>query len=219
MGLASAMPAVCSAIGGSKFTDLAKVDMSGRSGPKNGSTVTFTFAFFEAFSGLGPEDRAKQQPPRPILPRRDAAPSPGTSYDLSSALVLLSCVKSKRVTPSPARDLYTSPLFTKARAVIEANGAEWRILSALHGLVHPRDVIEPYEETLNRKGVAARMVWAEEVLAQLLPLAENYGRVVFFAGANYREFLQDPLRRQGICVDVPMRGLSLGRQLAWLSQS
>lgn len=221
MRLTSAMPAVCSAIGSTKFADLAGVTLSARAGPKNGSTVTFTFALSELSqhgqlrSTPRPEPLKEVQAPKAHL-HRSPRLAPAETLNLSGALVLLSCVKSKRSNASPARDLYVSDLFKKSRAVVEAQDAEWRILSALHGLVDPDQVIEPYEYTLKGKGVGARRAWAEEVLQQLLPLATRFGRVVFFAGETYREFLQEPLRQSGVIVEVPMQGLSLGQQLAWL---
>ena len=207
MRLTSAMPAVCSAVASSKFAHLAHVTVLGRTGPKNGSTVTFTFSL----SGASGEAQVPKARPQERTERR------ANGCDLSGALVLVSCVKSKRLAPAPARELYTSPLFTMARAIVEHQGAEWRILSALHGLVDPNQVIEPYEHTLKGKSVSARRSWAEGLLPQLLPLAKEFGRVVFFAGEDYRAFLQEPLRRSGVSVEVPMQGLSLGQQLAWLS--
>lgn len=44
MGLQNAMPAVCSAIGSSKFNDFAGVKLIDRQGPANSSTVRFRFA-------------------------------------------------------------------------------------------------------------------------------------------------------------------------------
>lgn len=43
MALASAMPAVCSAIGSLKFEALASATLTGRSGPTNGANVFFRF--------------------------------------------------------------------------------------------------------------------------------------------------------------------------------
>ena len=137
--------------------------------------------------------------------------------DLRGALSLVSCVKSKRAHSAPPRDLYTSPLFTMARDLIESQGAKWRVLSALYGLVDPDTIIDPYDRTLKRMGIAERRVWASNVLTDLLPLAENFGCVVFFAGERYREFLTEPIKRRGVLVKVPMEGLRQGEQLAWLS--
>ena len=41
--------------------------------------------------------------------------------------------------------------------------------------------------------------------------------VVMLAGKRYREFLMDYLMRRADGVDVPMAGLSIGRQLQWLA--
>ena len=85
------------------------------------------------------------------------------------AVYLVSCVSQKRVTPSPAKDLYTSPLFRKARAYVERTGLPWFVLSAKYGLVHPDDVIAPYDLTLNTMGVSDRRRWAGRILTQLEP--------------------------------------------------
>jgi len=40
--------------------------------------------------------------------------------------------------------------------------------------------------------------------------------VVFLAGKDYREYLEKLLHDQGISTEVPMEGLGLGQQKAWL---
>ena len=52
-------------------------------------------------------------------------------------ICLVACVKGKRGAPAPAKDLYRSPWFRKARRYVEQSGAPWFILSDKHGLVHP----------------------------------------------------------------------------------
>ena len=132
-------------------------------------------------------------------------------------LYLISCVAAKTSTPSPARALYTSPWFRKARAWVEGQGAEYRILSAEHGLVDPDAVVAPYERTLNKMRVADRRAWAERVLGQLDALDLRGRQVIFLAGKRYREFLSPALQGQGVVVSVPMVGLGIGKQLAWLN--
>ncbi len=138
--------------------------------------------------------------------------------DLSDALVLVSCVKSKLPHSAPARELYTSALFRKSRDLVETTGARWFILSSQYGLVAPDEVIAPYEFTLNSLGNTDRETWAAKVLEKLLPIADGYRRVVFLAGARYREFLIEPLRKRGLIVETPMEHLRRGEQLAWLSE-
>ena len=53
-------------------------------------------------------------------------------------VALVSCVKSRRPEPAPARDLYTSPLFRAMRRYAESHADAWYILSAKHGLVDRR---------------------------------------------------------------------------------
>lgn len=136
---------------------------------------------------------------------------------------LVACAKTKARTASAARALYRSPWFTKARAYVEATGSPWFILSAEHGLVHPDTVLGPYERTLVGMDRAARLAWAREVHGQLLVrrlLPPFVSRVVFLAGEAYCDPLADWISVRGRCpetVEVPMQGLGLGQQLAWLT--
>ncbi len=90
----------------------------------------------------------------PVAPVR---PSP-------SPIHLVACVAGKLDHPAPARELYTSPWFQKARAYVERQGGQWFILSAKHGLIGPEEVIEPYDETLARMSAAARRLWGARVI-------------------------------------------------------
>jgi hypothetical protein len=80
---------------------------------------------------------------------------------------LVGCVKGKGPTAAPAGELYTSPLFVGRRRFVEGSCDRWFILSALHGLIDPNEVIEPYDASLVSAGVAERRAWAERVLASL----------------------------------------------------
>lgn len=133
-------------------------------------------------------------------------------------IALVSCVKSKRPTPTRAADLYTSPLFRGLRRYAERVSDAWYILSAEHGLVHPDTILAPYERTLNKMSKAARATWAERVRGQLLEVLPKGAEVVVLAGVRYREGLVGFLNEQGFSVSIPLEGLSFGRQLQWLSE-
>lgn len=133
-------------------------------------------------------------------------------------LCLVSCVKTKLPNRAPARQLYVSDWFHKARAVVEARGWPWRILSAKYGLVDPEMVIEPYEMTLNKMPKNERVEWSRRVMRALDPNLSGVGSVVIFAGMKYREFLVPELCARGITVHIPMEGLRNGEQLAQLNR-
>ena len=212
MGLANSMPAVCSAIGNKKFAEVANVRLAQRTGPANGANVYFWF------------ELDAQPTPEYLVPAtsgpdpKAASPEKKSTLELDGALILVSCVKSKLAHAATARTLYTSAWFRGVRELVESSGARWFVLSSHYGLVGPDAVIAPYDYTLNSLGVAARKAWGKKVLDELLPQMEGYGRIVMFAGDRYREFLVGPLEHRGIIVDVPMKSLRRGEQLAWLNQ-
>ncbi len=130
-------------------------------------------------------------------------------------------MKTKRSSPSPARDLYDSTLFRGRRRFVEATCDRWFILSAKHGLVAPDEVLAPYEETLNDKSSSAKRQWAAAVLARLAKLVDISGTVFeVHAGAEYRNYgLVDELRRRGAIIEIPAAHLSQGEQLAFYAGS
>lgn len=135
---------------------------------------------------------------------------------------LVSCVKSKLDHPAPARDLYVSPLFRGARHAAERSCDRWFILSALHGLVPPDRVLEPYEKALANASVAERRAWSERVLGELnATLGASMRGAVFeiHAGTAYEAFgLSAGLRRSGATVELPLAGLRQGERLRWYAQ-
>lgn len=62
---------------------------------------------------------------------------------------LVGCASQKLRRAAPARELYVSQLFKKASAYAEKTCDRWYILSAKHGLVHPDEVLEPYDVKLD----------------------------------------------------------------------
>jgi hypothetical protein len=131
------------------------------------------------------------------------------------ALHLVACVKEKAASPAPAADLYRSTWFRKARAYVDGLGAPWFILSAMQGLVAPDQVISPYERTLVSMSAADRRNWGEGVVRQLEELEyASTAPIVVLAGTRYREPLTAWLGSRAV---VPMAGLAIGQQLAWLT--
>lgn len=135
-------------------------------------------------------------------------------------IYLVSCVGKKHDRAMPAKDLYASEWFCKAREYVERRSGVWYILSAKLGLVEPDQVIEPYEQTLNRMPIADRRAWARRVRDQMdarLPSGSGQGgQCIVLAGTRYREFLMDYLNDR-FKVQVPMDRLASGKQLQWLT--
>jgi hypothetical protein len=137
--------------------------------------------------------------------------------DLMKKIVLISCVSQKRPYRSKAKDLYISALFKKNMEYARRlNPDAIYILSAKYGLLDLETEIEPYNVTLN--GLLAREVrdWSSRVIQQLRNVSDiQQDHFIFLAGQNYRKYLVPYLASY----DVPMEGLSIGKQLHFLSGS
>lgn len=133
-------------------------------------------------------------------------------------IAFVACVGKKGVTAAPARSLYTSAWFVKARCFAEQHADAWYILSALYGLVAPDQPLEPYEQTLNTMPRHERQRWAAQVWWAIVQVADIGDRLVFLAGQRYRELVVPVLAGLEYTIEVPMLGLGIGRQLAWLKR-
>lgn len=142
---------------------------------------------------------------------------PGGGRAETPHLVLIGCVKTQLPGLAPAEELFVSPLFRRRREFAERSGRPWFVLSSRHGLVHPAQVIEAYDLCLARQPIASRRQWGRLIVAQLEAAVGNLAErtVEVHAGSAHLDPIALPLRDRGVAVVAPLRGLSLGRHLAW----
>lgn len=142
------------------------------------------------------------------------------NLDPAKPFLLVGCSAQKLATPAEAQDLYQGDLFRKARAYAEALGADWRILSAKYGLLHPADVIEPYDLCLDRLCTAELRDWGHNVGCRLhIMLLGDKRPITVLAGRTYRDPVFSSLqgRLYADQVVAPLAGLGIGQQKAWLN--
>lgn len=133
--------------------------------------------------------------------------------------VLVGCSLHKLDKPAPAKDLYQGDLFLKAREYAESIGADWRILSARFGLVHPEDVIPPYDVCLDKMRAEQVRDWGHRTGIRLhLMLLGDKRQIIVLAGKSYRDPLFSSLQGRLYAAQVmaPLAGLGIGQQKAWL---
>jgi hypothetical protein len=161
----------------------------------------------------------RDHPPGQALPPPTSAePQPlATTGGGDADVILVTCVKRKRPSPSAAKDLYVSPLFLRERAYAEATGRPWFILSAEHGLVAPDEWLAPYERRLPDTPREYREVWGRWVAARLgLLVGSLSGKTIeVHASEEYVRAIVGPLRAADAVLLAPLTGLSLGERLQW----
>ncbi len=176
------------------------------------------------FIRVGTVTRQRPQPASSatLLPTRVLAPEDARhgANEAPADIVLISCGKTKVNHPVPARDLYVSVPFRKARAYAERSGAPWFILSAKHRLVKPDEILEPYDLRLADTSRAYRAEWAAIVVERLREFAGplEAKRVEVLAGEDYLAPIRSRLRDRGAVVLEPLHGLTQGRRLVWFDR-
>ena len=135
---------------------------------------------------------------------------------MSKKIVLISCASQKLPVPARAENLYISQLFRLSLCYAKSLKPDnIYILSAKYGLVRLDQIIAPYNKTLNEMGIDARKSWADNVLADLSPVASlDNDEFIILAGTRYREFLAPYIRNK----KIPLEGLTIGRQLQRLHE-
>ncbi|MBU4205216.1 hypothetical protein KKH26_03535 [Patescibacteria group bacterium] len=133
---------------------------------------------------------------------------------MTKTIVLISCVSKKLNYRAKVKDLYISPLFKYSLAYArKLNPDAIYILSAKHGLVGLNEYIEPYNETLNEKGVHEIKEWSEKVITQISAKHDlKKDMFIFLAGNNYRNYILPYIKN----CEIPLKGLGIGQQLAFL---
>jgi hypothetical protein len=132
-------------------------------------------------------------------------------------IILIPCVSKKLNQKSKAECLYISPLFKKNLQYAKSlHPDKIYILSAKHGLLKIDEEVEPYEKTLNKMNIDEIKKWSESVLDQLRKVSNLYDdKFIFLTGDNYRKFLLPHIKNY----EIPMKGLSIGKQLKWLTEN
>jgi hypothetical protein len=149
-------------------------------------------------------------------------------------IVLIGCGKEKQLVACAAKELYIGPLFTARRRYAERSGRPWLIVSALHWVLRPSRVIEPYDK---RMPIALRLAydWAlcfRNSLTVTITRAPTrwvaFNPVLGFrepvcleihAGADYVNPIQEAFRgNRMIGIEHPVAGMGIGEQLRFYKE-
>jgi hypothetical protein len=165
---------------------------------------------------LGFEIVAAPRASAPTAPRGRYLESAAAPTDKTAEIVLVGCVKMKADVALRAEELYVSPLFKRRRTFAE-RAQQWFILSALHGLVEPSQVLEPYDMALAAQSRSYRQVWGRGVVEALRDRVGSVsGRTIdIHAGSAYADAILPLLEAEGAIVSWRFRGLTQGEHLAW----
>lgn len=132
-------------------------------------------------------------------------------------IAIIGCGAKKRPTRSPARQLYTGPLFTDALGYAEAQGFDLiLILSAYYGLLDLEREVEPYDLVLAELGPVRLLALGAHVRSVLLFRAEAPAELTILAGADYAELLR-PLAAEGWTLHEPLAGFTQGARRSWFA--
>ena len=129
-------------------------------------------------------------------------------------VVLISCTKSKRISPCEAQLLYDkSTKFKKSLAYAKAISDDIYVISAKHGLISLDTIIAPYDETLKGQKQKIKTAWGNRVANQISELYDvNKTKFLILAGRDYYAPLQSHLPH----IQLPLYRLNQGNSLAKL---
>jgi hypothetical protein len=88
-------------------------------------------------------------------------------------------------------------------------------------LLDPETKIDPYNYTLNDLSKEQIISWSNNVHKQIIEAIGDSKEVEIsiYAGDKYRKFLVPLLEKDGFKVNIPLKGLGIGQQLAWFKNN
>ena len=149
---------------------------------------------------------------KPLLSRKN-----GKDGKEIEKTILVACGSKKQAHKSKAEYLYISSLFRKSRDYAQLSEHPWYILSGKHGLLKPNSIIEPYDVSLKRLGNQEQKHWAKKVLKSLDEVGTRGNVITFLAGQTYRKNLVPALLNRGYSIEIPLKGMPIGKQISWLT--
>ncbi len=114
-----------------------------------------------------------------------------------------------------AKDVYCSHHFQVCRQYAEAQG-KWYILSPLHKVLKPEQVISPYDKSPNSLSLKERQLWAQQVASHIMETTNPNVEIIFLTGKLYRQQVIPILQTHNYTTRTPMEGLGIGQQIKWL---
>lgn len=148
---------------------------------------------------------------------------------MSKRIILIACVSKKLDRVAKAKDLYISQLFKSSfKYAVKQEPDRIFILSALHHLVNPEDMIEPYNVTLSNipKGKrkpglriltsAEKIEWGKTVIDSLSMEADlKSDEFIILAGQEYIKPLLGKISK----LTNPLEGLKQGQRVKYLNEN
>lgn len=152
-------------------------------------------------------------------------------------IALIGCSATKLNRPAPARELYQGNLFKLARTWAEAQGLDWYVVSAKHKVVHPDQVLEPYDQRVPTSRELLHL-WCLSVNDEAWSVAPH-GRLILLCGADYAQAFygapgqsnrqtwpasydeKHPAFRgtpRPFLVELPLGSMHLGHKMQWLKR-
>jgi len=131
-------------------------------------------------------------------------------------IAFIGCSATKRSSACIARELYQGNIFKKALRLCEKlKYDKIFILSAKYGLVLIDQIIDPYEQTLNKITISKRKEWSKKVMWQLKEKIQLTDELTFYCGKNYYFYIAQWLPNKK---NYPLKNLSMGYSLQELNK-
>lgn len=119
-------------------------------------------------------------------------------------IALIACVKDKQDRPMFAWEMYQGEDFKSWWKDAEQRGAHFiYILSGKYGLLHPEQIIEPYDFNLNEASEDEQKAWAKAVLDKLRQHHDlQKDHFIIYANEHYRKYLVPNMTSYEVPFDI-----------------
>jgi hypothetical protein len=131
-------------------------------------------------------------------------------------VAIITCGSDKQYKKCPAKEMYIGSLFVASRKYVESvYGNNYCILSAKYHLLHPDDIIEPYDMFLGKFKKEEKQEWWRITSNMLLEEFSENTEYEFYAGKDYIEGILPVLDKAGRKYNCYLNDLGMGYKIQW----
>lgn len=124
--------------------------------------------------------------------------------DNFKVLIITSCSKKKLNYPAIAANLYQGTLFKKVKKFAKIINADFKIISAKHGLIDSQDKIEPYDQEIENISDIRKLRKTVEKLQDILSF---YDKIIIIMGKKYRKIFSSLFENPKIILIKSNKGI------------
>lgn len=133
--------------------------------------------------------------------------------------VIICCGEHKNGKKTSASEMYISDRFLLSKQYASAVTNDWFVISGKHGILHPENVIDPYDFPLSELSPIEKIEWENRVATKILTKSTRKTRIIYLGTPEYFSGISKILSKEKALVFEPFKHLPKSGWIPWLKKN